>query len=70
MVHPLALDFGVRDHKMISPNAVCFQFVVSAMAKRLNKKKRKDASAITVERQSEFNEAPPDPSGIHQLFSR
>ncbi len=57
IAHPLSLDFGMPDQKLISPNAVCFQFVVAAMATRLRKKKRKDASSIIVDRQTQFNKA-------------
>jgi hypothetical protein len=38
---PLTLDFGFPDQKLISPNAVGFQFVVSCIARRVRKKKRK-----------------------------
>lgn len=55
--NPLKLDFGTPDQKMISPNAVCFQFVISAMARRILKSGRKDAFQILVDRQSEFNDA-------------
>jgi hypothetical protein len=55
--HPLELDFGTFDQKIVSPNAVCFQFVVSAMAMRLRKKGLKDASSIIIDRQAEFNRA-------------
>lgn len=55
--YPLKLDFGVTDDKIISPNSVCFQFVISAMAERLNKNARKNALSIVVDRQSEFNPA-------------
>lgn len=55
--HPLELDFGTADNKIISPNAVCFQFIVSAMARRLRKSGLKDASSITVDQQAQFNGA-------------
>jgi hypothetical protein len=57
IAHPLKLDFGTSDQKIVSPNAVCFQFVVSAMATRLRKKGLKDASSIIVDQQTEFNRA-------------
>lgn len=57
IAHPLNLDFGTSDQKIVSPNAVCFQFVVSAMGKRLLKRGLKDASSIIVDRQVEFNRA-------------
>lgn len=55
--NPLKLDFGVSDQKIISPNAVCFQFVVSAMANRIKKSGRKDAFKILVDSQKQFNTA-------------
>lgn len=60
---PLSLDFGAGDNKMISPNAVGFQFVVSAMARRLRAKRIKDAASIVVDRQTQFNGAQ---IGTHQ----
>lgn len=54
---PLELDFGCPDQKMISPNAVGFQFVVSCIARRVRNKKRKKASSILVDRQHQFNNA-------------
>lgn len=35
---PLALDFGHPDQKIISPNAVGFQFVVASIARRTRKR--------------------------------
>lgn len=40
---------------MVSPNAVGFQFVVSCIARRVRKKRRKKASSIIVDRQHQFN---------------
>jgi hypothetical protein len=54
---PLALDFGFPDQKMVSPNAVGFQFVVFSIARRVRQKKRKKASSILVDRQHQFNNA-------------
>lgn len=54
---PLALDFGFPDQKMVSPNAVGFQFVVSSIARRVRKKGRKKALSILVDRQHQFNNA-------------
>jgi len=54
---PLDLDFGCSDQKLISPNADGFQFVVSCIARRVRKKKRKIASSIIVDRQRQFNNA-------------
>lgn len=57
IANPLKLDFGCPDEKMISPNAVGFQFVVSAIARRMRKKNRKKAASILVDRQTQFNPA-------------
>lgn len=57
MAHPQALDFGTPDPKIISPNAVGFQFVVSAMARQLRKKGFERAVAITLDHQQQFNAA-------------
>lgn len=54
---PLSLDFGHPDQKIISPNAVGFQFVVAAIARRTRKKRRKSVSSIIVDRQNQFNKA-------------
>ncbi len=54
---PLSLDFGFPDQKMISPNAVGFQFVVSSIARKVRKKNKKRASSIVVDRQTQFNKA-------------
>jgi hypothetical protein len=54
---PLDLDFGFPDQKMVSPNAVGFQFVVSCIARRVRKKNRKKANSIIVDRQNQFNNA-------------
>jgi hypothetical protein len=55
--HPLDLDFGTPDHLIVSPNAVGFQFVASAMARRIRKKHLRAASSIIVDRQTQFNSA-------------
>lgn len=52
---PLDLDFGTTNPKLVAPNTVCFQFVVSAIAKRLRQKKRRDAARIVVDHQAQFN---------------
>lgn len=57
MARPLSLDFGFPDQKLISPNAVGFQFVVSCIARRIRKKKRKTATSIVVDKQTQFNKA-------------
>jgi hypothetical protein len=64
---PLSLDFGHPDHKIISPNAVGFQFVVAAIARRTRKKRRKSVSSIIVDRQNQFNKAQ---IGTHYNLSR
>jgi len=58
--NPEKMDFGAHTPTMLSPNTICFQFVVIAMAQRLRKKKRKDALGIFVDRQSQFNVAQVD----------
>jgi hypothetical protein len=62
VAHPLKLDFGVADEKMLSPNTIGFQFVVSCMGRRLKKyskgkKKKKEATNITVDEQTQFNKS-------------
>lgn len=69
IAYPLNLDFGTPDQKFVSPNAICFQFIISAMAMRLKKKKKKDASSIIVDRQSEFNTAQIKTHDSNQLIS-
>lgn len=64
---PLSLDFGHTDQKIISPNAVGFQFVVAAIARRTRKKRRKSVSSIIVDRQNQFNNAQ---IGTHYNLSR
>lgn len=53
---PADLDFGIDDPLRLSPNAVCFQFVVTAISRHLKRKQRK-ALGITVDRQTQFNPA-------------
>jgi len=55
--NPLSLDFGTNDRKLISPNAVGFQFVVAAIARRARLKKQKNISSIIVDKQKQFNNA-------------
>ena len=55
--NPLKLDFGASDPKLVSPNAVAFQFVTSAIARRLRRKGVSVANAITVDQQQQFNAA-------------
>ena len=65
--NPLALDFGTADGKMLGPNAMGFQFVLSAIARRLREANRKDALSIRADRQSEFNFAQAD---VHDMMKR
>lgn len=67
ITNPLDLDFGHPDQKMVSPNAVGFQFVVSCIARRVRKKRRKIANSIIVDRQNQFNNAQ---IGTHYNLSR
>jgi uncharacterized protein DUF3800 len=64
---PLAIDFGHPDQRIISPNAVGFQFVVAAIARRTRKMGRKTVQSIVVDRQNEFNKAQ---IGTHYNLSR
>lgn len=57
ITNPMKLDFGFPDQKMLSPNSVGFQFVVSCIARRVRKKKRKKATSIIIDRQHQFNTA-------------
>lgn len=55
--NPLDLDFGVPHTKLVSPNAVGFQFVVRAIARRTRKARRKGPVSIKIDRQQQFNKA-------------
>lgn len=68
--NPLALDFGHPDELLVSPNAVGFQFVVSAIARRMRKQKRKKATSILVDRQTQFNNAQIETHRILGAFSK
>ena len=57
IAYPEKLDFGAHDPKLISPNAVAFQFVVSAMGRHVRKKGVRKALAVTVDHQQQFNAA-------------
>lgn len=52
---PDCLDFGTRDTRLISPNAVGFQFVFAAIAGQLRRKSVRTASVIAVDYQQQFN---------------
>ncbi|MBN8212359.1 MAG: DUF3800 domain-containing protein [Xanthomonadales bacterium] len=54
---PDKLDFGTKDQKIISPNAVGFQFVISQIANQIRKKNATKATAITMDYQQQFNGA-------------
>ena len=54
---PLDLDFGVAHTELVSPNAVGFQFVVRAIARRAGKSGRKRPVSIKVDRQQQFIKA-------------
>ncbi len=64
--NPLALDFGCNNPIIISPNAIAFQFVVTAIARRARKKHIKSISSIVVDRQTQFNKSQVD---THYHFS-
>ena len=55
--NPLKLDFGVPDTKLVSPNAVGFQFVVRTIARRSRKARRKGRASIKIDRQQQFNKS-------------
>ena len=55
--NPLDLDFGVPHTKLVSPNAVGFQFVVRAIARRTRNARRKGPASIKIDRQQQFNKA-------------
>lgn len=67
--NPLKLDFGFADQKMISPNAVAFQFVAASIARRVYRKKRKRATSIIVDKQSQFNKAQAETHKMQCLIS-
>jgi hypothetical protein len=66
---PLSLDFGCTDQKFVSPNAVGFQFVVAAIARRIRKQGRRKANAIIVDKQTQFNAAQIQTHTILRRFS-
>ncbi|MYA30655.1 MAG: hypothetical protein F4Y31_05405 [Gammaproteobacteria bacterium] len=55
--NPLALDFGIFDKKLVSPNAVGYQFVVRAIARRSRRRRWRGRTSIKIDRQQEFNNA-------------
>jgi hypothetical protein len=66
---PGALDFGQPDKKLVSPNAVGFQFVGSSMARRLRAKKLNDAASIVVDKQLQFNKAQIETHRVQSLMA-
>ena len=54
---PERLDFGASNPKIISPNAVAFQFVVSAMARHVRGAPDGAAVVVTLDHQQQFNTA-------------
>ena len=65
--NPHALDLGTSDKKMLGPNAMGFQFVLSSIARRLREANRKDALSIKADRQSEFNSAQ---ASVHDMMKQ
>ncbi|MGQ0619846.1 MAG: DUF3800 domain-containing protein [Panacagrimonas sp.] len=65
IANPLQLDYGTDDANMISPNAIGYQFVSSAIARRVKKKNRRHPAAIVIDRQNQFN---PAQLRTHQLL--
>ncbi len=57
MNHPAELDFGAPDDRLISPNAVGFQFVFAEISRQLRSKSVRAASVIAVDYQQQFNAA-------------
>lgn len=55
--NPKDLGFGVPRAKLVSPNAVGYQFVIRAIARRMRKVKRKGPVSITLDQQQQFNNA-------------
>lgn len=56
-MNPGKLDFGFPDVRLMSPNAMCFQFVVADIARKLRKKRINRAVAITIDHQQQYNAA-------------
>ncbi len=54
--HPQMMDFGIYSPTALTPNTICFQFVLTAIALR-QKLHREKALRITVDRQTQFNPA-------------
>lgn len=56
IARPTEMDFGIFNQTTLAPNSIGFQFVLGAIAHR-QKKIRRKAMGITVDRQSQFNPA-------------
>ncbi len=69
IANPQALDFGTPDKKMVSPNAVGFQFIVKAIARKLKKKRKKKVRSIIVDQQNQFNAAQKETHDIQRRAS-
>lgn len=55
--HPDEMDFGTSDAKLVSPNAVAFQFICHALARRARRRRTGRVGFIKVDRQQQFNRA-------------
>lgn len=55
--NPQQLDFGASNPKIISPNAVAFQFVVSALGRHIRSVPETTAVVMTIDHQQQFNAA-------------
>jgi hypothetical protein len=55
--HPEEMDFGSSDANLVSPNAIGFQFVCHALARRVRKRRKVRVGFIKVDRQQQFNRA-------------
>jgi hypothetical protein len=55
MAHPERLDFGTTERRLVSPNAIGFQFVFAAIARQLRSKGVRGANIITIDHQEQFN---------------
>jgi hypothetical protein len=55
--YPDKLDFGTGNPKIISPNAVAFQFVVTALGRHLRSVPDTTSVLVTIDHQQQFNAA-------------
>lgn len=70
IAHPDRLDFGFPDVRMVSPNAIGFQFVVADVARRVRKKRVRRALAVTLDHQQQFNAAQLQTHRNQELLAR